>query len=167
MKAASLMLATALSGLGMPASAQAPSASPLRIAPPPAAGGMLVTPEMQAQGVPPGPTVYGPMVVTPDLCQRLAQRPRQGGVPPAAYQPGVDVYGRPVAPADLPSSDATPSITTEIELGRLGGRAAAGGVMKGYVTLQPDGSVLLDGQPLPSSQEYGLLDICRQQRLIP
>lgn len=116
---------------------------------------------------PPPAAAPGPLVLTPETCQRLAAQQRSA--PPAAYQPGIDVYGRPVAPADLPgSSAAVPSITTEIELGRLGAnRAATGGLVRGYVTVEPNGTVLLNGQPLPREQQYGLADLCREQRLLP
>ena len=135
-----------------PASAQTPP--PVRIAPP------------ASEALPPvaSPT---PLVLTPEICRRLAAQQR--GVPSAAYQPGVDVYGRPVAPADLPGSGTgMPPITTEIELGHVGGgRATAGGLIRGYVTVAPDGSVLLNGQPVAREQEYGLFDLCRAQRLLP
>jgi hypothetical protein len=161
MKAASLVLSALVLGMVSPSAAwPQTSAAPVRIAPPPVAG----TPPVFDAPSAPGAAVYGPPTVTPELCRRLA--PRQPAVPSATYQPGVDVYGRPVAPADLPGAAATPSITTEIDLGRVAGRAAARGI-KGYVTVQPDGSVLLDGQPLSGGQEYGLLDICRAEHLIP
>jgi hypothetical protein len=74
-----------------------------------------------------------------------------------------------VAPADLPSPGVwVPPITTEIELGHVGaGRAATGGFIRGYVTVAPNGSVLLNGQPLPRDEEYGLFDLCRTQHLLP
>jgi len=149
--ALSLAVLSASAGL-----AQTPP--PTRIAPPPP----------PVEGMPPSAvSVPGPPVLTPDICQQLAARQR--GVPSAAYQPGVDVYGRPVAPADLPGSTApVPPITTEIELGHVAaGRAATGGFVRGYVTVEPNGTVLLNGQPLPREQEYGLFDLCRQQRVIP
>jgi hypothetical protein len=35
------------------------------------------------------------------------------------------------------------------------------------VTVEPNGTVLLNGQPLPREQQYGLTDICREQHLLP
>ena len=139
-------------------SAWAQSSSPTRIAPPPSPS---------AIAAPAGPSADGQPGLTPEVCRSLAEH--QHGVPPAAYQPGVDVYGRPVAPADLPGSNvAVPSVTTEINIGRVpAGHASAGGLIRGYITVEPDGTVLLNGQPLPREQEYGLFDLCRDQRLIP
>jgi hypothetical protein len=146
-----LFLAPALAS-----AAWAQSPPPTRIAPP-----------LPGEGLPPATTAPGPLVLTPETCRRLAAQQR--GAPSAAYQPGVDVYGRPVAPADLPGGNAAvPSVTTEIELGRVGaGRAATGGLVRGYVTVEPNGTVLLNGQPLPRAEEYGLYDLCREQRLVP
>jgi hypothetical protein len=152
MKAVPLALLLALS-LATVARAQLPP--PIRLAPP-------------GESPPPAAAVApGPPVLTLETCRRLAAQQRSA--PPAAYPPGVDVYGRPVAPADLPGSGAiVPPITTEIELGRVGAnRAATGGFIRGYVTVEPNGTVLLNGQPLPREQQYGLTDICREQHLLP
>ena len=138
-----------------------------------AASSQAQTPPVRIAPAPPGQPAMAPaemsdpLTLTPDICRRLAAEQR--AAPPAGYRPGVDVYGRPVAPADLPSAGApTPPITTEIQLGRVGsGGAATGGRIRGYVTVAPDGNVLLNGQPLPREQEYGLFDLCRQQHLIP
>jgi hypothetical protein len=154
------------------ATGAAAQGAPVRIAPPAEAPGIVDPRPALAPPIPgpgpraPGPEAYGPLLVTPELCYSLAQQMRRPP-PSATYQPGSDVYGRPVAPADLPGS-TNPTITTEIELGRVTGRSAAfGGDIKGYVTVRPDGSVLLNGQPLAASQEFGLLDFCRQQQFIP
>ena len=156
MRAAPLTLSLLLvAGSG---NAWAQSSPPTRIAPPP---------PPSAIGAPAGPTLTGQPDLTPEGCRSLAER--QHGAPPAAYQPGLDVYGRPVAPADLPGNNvAVPSVTTEINIGRVpAGHASAGGLIRGYITVEPDGKVLLNGQPLPEAQEYGLYDLCREQRMIP
>src|SRR5271168_4053724 len=46
----------------------------------------------------------GRIVITRDMCNQASVQYQPA--PDVAYQPGVDVYGRPVAPADLPNSGA-------------------------------------------------------------
>lgn len=102
-----------------------------------------------------------------------------------AYQPGVDSYGRPVAPADLNPSPIT-HLEDKISI-RLTNNAAKlfnlkvpqadvqngdGTTSKqnlvntqmevGYVTLH-DGKAYLDGQPLESNQQDELAVLCLHQ----
>ncbi len=128
----------------------------------------------------------GGLQVDPAVCRALAA---QAGVqhrpaPDVAYAPGVDAMGRPVAPADLapyPTAPATPPVVVELKVpqsgigrvpdGRVPGRAGVvPDVSAGFLTLAPDGTVLLNGQPV---EQYGQGDprsgwveqLCRAQGL--
>src|SRR5690348_4670308 len=108
--------------------------------PPP--GGVIVSPD-------------GQVVISSTLCGALGAPPP--GVPGAAYVPGVDAEGKPVAPADLPS--AAPPLDLDnfpIEVkAKLAGSfgVPAGGVpygakaIIGYVTVH-DGHAYFNGKPL-------------------
>ncbi len=88
------------------------------------------------------------------------------------YQPGVDVRGRPVAPADL---DATPALElpdsyrVRIEVDsddRFGIPATAGNydadIAIGEALVEADGRVLFNGQPLQSEAASELGRRCRE-----
>lgn len=102
-------------------------------------------------------------------CARLPSR----APPSAAYQPGVDVRGNPVIPADLPE---TPAITIEgvdipleIDLAALlGEELPAGAVLEPVLgMLRIDGSsVTLDGQPLAPDASDGLRALCVEKGLL-
>ncbi|HEY4134178.1 MAG TPA: hypothetical protein VGO34_03090 [Alphaproteobacteria bacterium] len=102
-------------------------------------------------------------------CTRLtAHHP----VPDATYQPGVDVHGRAVAPADLAGSpqiampdEITIAITVELEK-RFG--IPAGHFYKpeagiGTVVVKPDGSATFNGQPLTDPEQSALAYLCQRQ----
>ncbi|MFD1627929.1 hypothetical protein [Azospirillum griseum] len=109
----------------------------------------------------------GKPVVDPTLCRALA---RHQPAPDVAYKPGVDVKGRPVAPADLPGSAgtmATPPIDIPLTIDlarRMGVRLPGGGLptdtVIGRMTLD-GGRLLLNGQPLGGTSEAELIALCR------
>jgi len=89
-----------------------------------------------------------------------------------AYQPGVDVRGRPVAPADL---DGTPALALpesyriRIEVDsddRFEIPATAGSydadIVIGEALVEADGRVLFNGQPLQSEAAFELGRRCRE-----
>ncbi len=110
--------------------------------------------------------------VTLGACRNLvAHHP----APDVAYQPGVDVEGRRVAPADLPGSGnaAVPGfgdviiIPLSVELGRrfglpVGRLPIYAEAEIGVVVVQGD-RVMLNGQPLTSEGEATLARICRDR----
>jgi hypothetical protein len=110
------------------------------------------------------------LVMSSQICATLGIDP---GVPGAAYQEGVDVNGRRVAPADLPSD--TPPLKIDnfpIEISKdLAGKfnvPATGGAygakaIVGYVTLR-ENRVYFNGQPLGDDQRNALAETCRAPR---
>jgi len=122
---------------------------------------------------PPGAIEFGPdgqLVMSSDVCTTLGA---PLVVPSADYQEGVDVNGKRVAPADLPSS--TPPIALDnfpIEINKnLAGKfnvPATGGAygakaILGYVTLR-DNRAYFNGQPMGDDQRAALLDTCRDAK---
>lgn len=112
------------------------------------------------------------LVVSRADCERLVSHVP---APDVAYAPGVDVYGRPVAPADLPGSRrvALPETITfdaNADLRRFNlpksSRLYAPNVLLGKVTVERDGRVLFDGQPLQRDENAAIAELCRQ-RLMP
>ena len=90
----------------------------------------------------------------------------------ATYRPGVDVRGRPVAPADV---DGTPALALpesyriRIEVDsedRFGIPATAGrydaDIAVGEALVEADGRVLFNGQPLQSEAAFELGRRCRE-----
>lgn len=92
------------------------------------------------------------------------------------YKPGVDVRGRPVAPADLPSSgaqiQAPKSFTIDLKTslsGKFGIPANSPlldpSVEIGKITVEDGGKrVLYNGQPLGGAERSALAEACRQQQ---
>jgi len=110
----------------------------------------------------------GQLVMSSQVCSSLGIDP---GVPSADYQPGVDVNGRPVAPADLPDSpeplklDNFP-IEIKADLAGKFGVPASGGAFSakailGYVTLH-DNRAYFNGQPISADQSSALAEACRK-----
>lgn len=100
-------------------------------------------------------------------CRYLpAHRP----APDVEYTPGVDVRGRPVAPADLPGSAGTrPPLDTfemavSIDIARRMGfrvpRGVPGDVEVGWLTLQGS-NLYFNGQPLGGAREAELYAFCQ------
>lgn len=109
----------------------------------------------------------GRIVITRDLCNQV--NVEHHPAPDVNYRPGVDVYGNPVVPADLPS--AAPSyggvgtssstdllITPQNRVVTRGG--VTGETYVGRVTVDPAGRVALNGQPIDSSTQGQLQQLC-------
>jgi hypothetical protein len=123
---------------------------------------------------PPGAIEFGPdgqLVMSSDVCATLGGN--QPAVPGAAYQAGVDVDGRLVAPADLPSSappiqvDNFPiaikkDLAGKFNVPATGGAYGAKAIL-GYVTLR-DNRAYFNGQPMGEDQRAVLLDACRDAK---
>ena len=111
------------------------------------------------------------VAVTDADCAKIVNYTTPPGV---AYQPGVDVYGRKVAPADLPSSSSQPQIgsgpiTIDItaDLHKYGVPANSPlllpGAHLGQVTVD-NNRVYFNGQPLGDSEEHAIADACRERQ---
>jgi hypothetical protein len=121
-----------------------------------------------APAPPPGGVAAAPnggLVMSSQICATLAGA--TSGAASAEYQPGVDVNGNAVAPADLPSASSTPSVDNfPIEIDqRLARRfnLPPGGDAKailGYVTVRGN-QAYFNGQPLNTDQTAALAEACR------
>jgi len=109
----------------------------------------------------------GKLVMSSDICATLSGAPP---VPTADYKEGVDVEGRRVAPADLPTE--APPLTVDnfpIEIRKdlagkfnvppSGGAYGAKAIL-GYVTLR-DNRAYFNGQPMGEDQRAALIEACR------
>jgi hypothetical protein len=120
---------------------------------------------------PPGGVAASPnggLVMSSQVCATLAAT--APGVPSADYQPGVDVNGKAVAPADLPSTPSTPSADNfPIEIDQpLANRfhlppGASSKAILGYVTVH-DNQAYFNGQPLNADQTSALAEACREAK---
>lgn len=134
---------------------------------------ILAAPVLAALAWPPVPALAQSDLT---VCRYL---PRHRPTPDATYQPGVDVKGRPVAPADLPGSAGATAAPQRFEIPvtlefarRMGFRVPTGGGMAGAVPgnmevgrLVLDGDRLLfNGQPLGGASEAELYALCRTVR---
>lgn len=109
------------------------------------------------------------VTITDDDCAKIInyQAP-----PDVAYQPGVDVNGQPVAPADLnpqPQIGSQP-ITIDItaDLHKYGVPASSPlllpGAHLGQITVEDNGQrVLFNGQPLGEAEDKALAEACRKR----
>lgn len=109
------------------------------------------------------------LTMTAADCARLVEHVAAAD---AAYTPGVDVYGRPVAPADLPGGakiDVPEVINFDaaVDLRRFGlprsSRLYAPNVALGQVSVERSGRVLFNGQPLQHADTTALAEFCRQR----
>jgi hypothetical protein len=112
----------------------------------------------------------GRLVMSSDICTTLAvEQP----VPSADYQQGVDVNGKPVAPADLPTSappiqldnfpiEIKKDLAGKFNVPATGGNFGAKAVL-GYVTLR-DNRAYFNGQPMDDDQRAALVATCRDAR---
>jgi hypothetical protein len=100
-------------------------------------------------------------------CQSLVRYVPDPGV---AYQPGVDVHGRPVAPADLPGSSIRSVLPETVEfdvsfypLARAGGgRFNQSELYVGTVRYDLNtGEVLFNGVPLTDPEKDEMAQRCR------
>ena len=109
------------------------------------------------------------VTLTKQDCRRLSVHVPDPGV---AYQPGVDVNGRPVTPADLggtPALAIPETVTIEIEVDlqdRFGIPADAnlfkGDAQIGTVEVDRDGRARLNGQLLQDEAQYELTRRCQE-----
>lgn len=113
----------------------------------------------------------GRLVMSSDICTTLAGE--QAGVPGADYQQGVDVNGKPVAPADLPTSappiqldnfpiEIKKDLAGKFNVPATGGNFGAKAVL-GYVTLRGN-RAYFNGQPLGDDQRAALIGACRDAK---
>jgi len=118
------------------------------------------------------PAAAQQVAVTAQDCKQLvAHYPR----PDVAYTPGVDVYGRKVAPADLPSSGGitgpqTFTFDVNADLRKYGVSSnsplSLPSVGIGRITIEDQGQrVYFNGQPLGDTEQRALAEACRQQGL--
>ncbi len=111
------------------------------------------------------------IVIDPDGCQYLTLHEP---APDVAYRPGVDVDGRPVAPADLDDTGRieVPEVYETyivVRLNRAINIPAGSNLEKienseiaiGKVTVE-DGTVYFDGVPLPSAEQHAIAEACRE-----
>jgi len=112
----------------------------------------------------------GTVTMSRDDCRRLVQYHPDAGV---AYRPGVDVHGKPVAPADLARADnggAPRQITIDLKipLGQLANANAPADLRRSYVNTGQvsidlnDGSVTVNGKKLGAEGDAAVLDACRK-----
>ena len=103
-------------------------------------------------------------------CQLLM---RHAMAPDVTYRPGVDVQGRAVVPADLPSDSSLNlprdiPINLEIPVSTLLGRNSPyltrdAKIQVGRVVVQQDGRVLFNGQPVTDEGRNQLIAACRRR----
>ena len=111
------------------------------------------------------PATAQTLVVRPEVCAALTELPPDPGV---AYRPGIDVAGRPVTPADLPSSGGAlfeeVAIPLSVDLRRRLGIVLDEtlfplGAELGYVTVR-EGRAYFNGEPLAAGSEAALARLC-------
>lgn len=114
------------------------------------------------------------IVITKTDCSRLI---RHVPAPDVAYQPGVDVHGRAVAPADMPGSgaDAIPNLLPEVlEIpltikplqGQTYAKSGSGDSQATLGTVRYDmakGTFTFNGQPLGSAEQEELARACQKR----
>jgi hypothetical protein len=135
----------------VPAAIPPPPPTPIPMPPP---GGVIVSPD-------------GRTVISSTICPDLV-----GGAletPGAAYKPGIDVDGKPVAPADLPAGAGASSFdNVPIEIGadlrnRLGNAATSGLFGRrstiGLVTVIGS-DAYFNGRPISDSERAVLVAAC-------
>lgn len=102
------------------------------------------------------------------VCRMLVRHYPDPGV---VYQPGVDVKGRPVLPADLglqlPLGPLLPEVVLALPLDRFAPRILKRGlgrsdVIVGRITLDPlSGDVLFNGRPMDDGRRQTVVALCR------
>ncbi|KZD09849.1 hypothetical protein [Oceanibaculum pacificum] len=114
------------------------------------------------------------IIVGGNVCQRaVAHKPEVG----ATYQPGVDAYGRPVAPADLGGGSAiripeTIGIDITVDLQKRFGlpgnsRLFFPEAQIGRVEVGRDGKVLFNGEPVSGDEQLAIEAACREALGLP
>lgn len=105
------------------------------------------------------------VVVGRETCRALtAHRPAPG----VEYKPGVDVQGRPVAPADLPAEGSAGPDEVRVALKRdlaIGaGSLGASEIVVGEVAVDlKTGKAMLNGKPLDQAFETDIVAACRRR----
>ena len=106
-------------------------------------------------------------------CRQLVEHSASAN---ATYQPGVDARGRPVAPADLPSSGGQIQPPQSINIDLKTALAGKYGIPSntplldpsveiGRITVEDNGRrVLYNGQPLGSAETGALAEACKQRQ---
>lgn len=118
----------------------------------------------------PSPLMAGEpqLTVKREDCEALVKYRQPPGV---AYEPGVDAYGNPVAPADLPGSNQQlnlpPLIAIPIEVDlqdryHIPANSALfeGDAQVGIVVTDLDGNVTFNGKPLGDPEADALAEAC-------
>ena len=113
----------------------------------------------------------GAVTAAPDGGVVIAAPPCAELVAGAAYVPGLDAAGNPVAPADLPDAGKPKIDTPAIEINaRLAGRfgspatgARLGRAILGFVTVR-DGRAYFNGEPLAPDASDAMIAACRAQK---
>ena len=110
-----------------------------------------------------------PVRVDRDACAQVVAHVASADV---TYQPGIDAYGRPVAPADLPGQrqlDLPETITIDLSMDladRFGFNPVAGAPLDPDArigVIEVTGSrVTINGQPLTADDEVALAAACRR-----
>lgn len=104
------------------------------------------------------------IVIGHDDCARLVPHEPSADV---AYQPGVDVHGKSVAPADLPGSvqmDLPETFVFDLTIRPLDGEEfEETGLNLGRVRVSPDGSASFNGKPLQSESQAELSRRCQER----
>ena len=108
----------------------------------------------------------GRIVITRDMCRQASVQHQPA--PDVAYRGGTDVYGRPVAPADLPGSgtsaygglgsQSSTDLLIRPQAATRGG--VAGETYVGRVTVDANGRTLLNGQPIDPGAPSELRQLC-------
>jgi len=104
------------------------------------------------------------IIIDRENCTRYRAQSAGGD---ANYRPGVDVYGRPVAPADLPgSSSPGAQVATDLLMNNRRnlpiGSGLRGETYVGTVTVDGQGRALMNGQPLEGGAGSDILELCRR-----
>ncbi len=130
-------------------------------------GPLLALARLAALAAPSSPADTATVIITKADCARLV---KHVPAPDVAYRDGLDVYGRPVAPADLDGGRrlALPDeifITIEVDLFDRFNTSPNGVNYDADAVIGPvryaDGRFTLNGQPLESEEEGALAERCQ------
>lgn len=105
------------------------------------------------------------VVVGSDTCRRLTTHIPAADV---EYKPGVDLKGRPVAPADLPPETPPPAEEVRVALKRnvvIGtGGLGASEIVVGEVAVDlASGKAMLNGKPVDQAFQSDIIAACRRR----
>ena len=132
---------------------------------------LAATPAHAQQQQQPQPQTQGPqqITVTDRDCAQIVEHVAANDV---AYQPGVDVHGKAVAPADLnpqPQIQVPKTITIPItmDLHKFGVPANSPlllpGAEVGKITVENGNRAYFNGQPLGDAEMKAIAEACRQR----